>query len=227
MLKFVEVTKEYPDGTVALSDVNLKVSPGEFVFVVGPSGAGKSTMLKLIIREECPTAGEIFFEDVEITTLPRKYLPTLRREVGVVFQDFKLLPQRTVFENVALSLEVVGKTAAEVYEVVPGVLDLVGLEHKIDQFPSNLSGGERQRLAIARALAHEPKLFIADEPTGMNDPATSLEIMELFNAISNLGTTVIVATHAAGLVDGLQKRVVALDNGQIVRDEKKGSYEDK
>lgn len=224
MIDFNEITKEYDNGTVALFDVSFSVQSGEFVFIVGPSGAGKSTLIKLLIREQLPTAGDIIFEGVSVPALPRKHLPILRREIGVVFQDFKLLPQRTVFENVALSLEVIGKTSQEIYEIVPPILDLVGLESRTNQFPNQLSGGECQRLAIARALAHGPKVFVADEPTGMNDPATSWEIIDLLNAINKLGTTVIVATHDASIVDDLKKRVVAIENGQVVRDEEKGLY---
>lgn len=225
MIEFKGVTKEYPSGARALAEVDLKIKAGEFVFIVGPSGAGKTTLVKLLIREELPTAGEIFFEEREVTTLPQKLLPILRREIGIVFQDYKLLPQKTVFENVALALEVLGKGSAEVDKLVPSVLRLVSLEDRAAHFPAQLSGGERQRVAIARAIVHEPKVLIADEPTGDIDPAMSWSVVQLLNKINEWGTTVIVATHDAEIVNSLRKRVVALDEGRIVRDRGEGRYE--
>ncbi len=225
MIEFRGVTKSYPNGTVALTEVDLKIQSGEFVFLVGPSGAGKTTLVKLLIREELPTNGEIFYEEREITRLPRSLLPDLRREIGVVFQDYKLLPQKTVFENVALSLEVIGKQSSEIDKLVPSVLRLVSLEERAAHFPSQLSGGERQRVAIARAIAHEPRVLIADEPTGDVDPAMSWSITQLLSKINEWGTTVIVATHDVDIVNSLRKRVVSLKNGRIVRDESEGRYE--
>ena len=225
MIEFRGVTKSYPNGTVALTEVDLKIQSGEFVFLVGPSGAGKTTLVKLLIREELPTNGEIFYEEREITRLPRSLLPDLRREIGVVFQDYKLLPQKTVFENVALSLEVIGKQSSEIDKLVPSVLRLVSLEERAAHFPSQLSGGERQRVAIARAIAHEPRVLIADEPTGDVDPAMSWSITQLLSKINEWGTTVIVATHDVDIVNSLRKRVVSLNNGRIVRDESEGRYE--
>lgn len=225
MIEFKGVTKEYPDGTLAVAEIDLAIKAGEFIFVVGPSGAGKTTLVKLLIREELPTLGEIYFEEKEITSLPQRLLPLLRREIGVVFQDYKLLPQKTVFENVALALEVLGKSSAEVDKLVPKVLRLVSLEGRAAHFPAQLSGGERQRVAIARAIVHEPKVLVADEPTGDIDPAMSWSITRLLGRINEWGTTVIIATHDADIVNSLRRRVVALDRGRVVRDEKSGRYE--
>lgn len=223
MIRFADITKEYNNLT-ALSNVNLEIKEGEFLFLVGPSGAGKTTLLKLLIREELPTAGEIYYDNLEITKLPHQKLPELRREVGVVFQDFKLLPQKTAAENVRFVMEVVGKGLEEQEELVPEILKLVDLEGQKDHFPRQLSGGEKQRLAIARALAAEPKVLVADEPTGMIDPAAAWNVLNLLRKINELGATVIMATHNAGLVDTLKRRVVELDKGKIVRDQKEGEY---
>lgn len=193
--------------------------------MVGPSGSGKTTLIRLLIREERPTRGEIYFQEQEVTKLPGKLLPYLRREIGVVFQDYKLLPTRTVFENVALSLQVVGKGRNELRDLVPAALSLVDLNDKADHFPYQLSGGEQQRVAIARALAHEPKVLIADEPTGDVDPALTWSITQLFSRINEWGTTVIVATHDVDMVNTLGRRVVALEHGRLVRDEDKGRYD--
>lgn len=225
MIEFRGVDKEYPDGTLALAGIDLVIAPGEFVFLVGPSGAGKTTLIKLLIREETPSHGEIYFHDLEVTGLSSNLLPHLRREIGVVFQDYKLLPTRTVFENVALSLEVTGRRRAEINELVPSVLNLVDLCDKLDHFPGQLSGGEQQRVAIARALVHEPKVLIADEPTGDVDPAMTWSITQLLKRINEWGTTVIVATHDVDVVNSLNKRVISLDRGRIVRDNPQGGYE--
>jgi cell division transport system ATP-binding protein len=225
MIEFRGVSKEYRDGTAALSDIDLFIKPGEFVFLVGPSGAGKTTLIKLLIREERPTRGEIYFQEQEVTQLPSTLLPYLRREIGVVFQDYKLLPTRTVFENVALSLQVVGRGRQEIRDLVPTVLNLVDLRDKAGHFPDQLSGGEQQRVAIARALAHEPKVLIADEPTGDVDPTLTWSIARLLNRINEWGTTVIVATHDVDIVNTLNKRVIALERGRIVRDEAGGRYD--
>ena len=230
MIKFEGITKEYND-LKALSEVNLEIKEGEFLFLVGPSGAGKTTLLKLLIREELPTAGEIYYDQWEISTLPRQQLPQLRREIGVVFQDFKLLPQKTALENVRFVLDVIGpptgeagKTSEEQEETALEILKLVDLEKQQDQFPRQLSGGEKQRLAFARALAAEPKVFIADEPTGMIDPASAWNVINLLNKINELGATIIMATHNVGIVDTLKRRVVELKDGKIVRDQQGGEY---
>jgi len=223
MIKFTDITKEYNDH-LALSNINLEIKEGEFLFIVGPSGAGKTTLLKLLIREELPTAGEIYYRDWSVTQLPPKELPLLRREIGVVFQDFKLLPQKTAEENIRFVLDVVGKSTVEQEELAPEILKLVELEKQKGHFPRQLSGGEKQRLAIARALAAEPKVLIADEPTGMIDPAAAWNVLGLLRKIHELGSTVIMATHNEAIVDTLKQRVVELDRGRIIRDQKEGVY---
>ncbi|OGC50439.1 cell division ATP-binding protein FtsE [candidate division WWE3 bacterium RIFCSPHIGHO2_01_FULL_40_23] len=225
MIKFEDVSKSYENGTQVLEGVNLVILPKEFVFIVGPSGAGKTTLVKLLIREELPTTGSIFFEDTDVTKVKKNLLPSLRRKIGVVFQDFKLLDSKTVFENVAVSLEVVERPEGEIKQVVPNVLNLVSLLNKSECFPYQLSGGEKQRLAIARALAHEPKVLIADEPTGNIDPVASDEVVHLLEKINTLGTTVIMATHEVGIVNRMKRRVVLMHDGKIVKDEKVGRYE--
>lgn len=225
MIKFNNVTKSYHDGTVALDSINIVIEPKEFVFLVGPSGAGKTTFIKLLTHEELPTSGSIHLDALDVAALSQDKLPVLRRQIGVVFQDFKLLDSKTVFENVAVSLEVVDRPDSEIKYVVPNVLNLVNLSHKANSLPSQLSGGEKQRVAIARALAHEPKVLVADEPTGNVDPVSSHEIVYLLDKINSLGTTVIMCTHEAGIVDKMKKRVVALDKGKVIRDEKGGKYE--
>ena len=224
MIRFENVTKEYWDGTHALKDVSLQIEPGDFVFLVGPSGSGKTTFLKMLIREELPTSGDIFLNEYSIPHLKNKFIPKLRREIGVVFQDFKLLPTKNVYENVAIALEVSGKKEAEIKEVVPEVLKKVGLIGREKHFPAELSGGEKQRVAIARALSHKPLVLAADEPTGMIDPVVAWDIMQLLAKINESGTTVIVATHNISIVDSLKKRVVELKNGRVVRDEARGKY---
>lgn len=224
MIHFQEVSKRYPDGTVALDKVSFEVSPGEFIFVVGPSGAGKTTLVKLLTREELPTEGELEVGGRSIMDLVGRELLQHRRELGVVHQDYKLLSDKNAFENVALALEVLGRPDSEIKEIVPHVLSLVGLEDRMEHFPYQLSGGERQRLAFARALAPEPKIFIADEPTGNIDPESAWSAIKLLEKINEMGTTVLVATHAAGIVDKLGRRVVGLDRGKVVRDQKKGKY---
>lgn len=224
IIHFDKVTKRYPDGTEALKEVDFKVAAGEFVFVVGPSGAGKSTLVKLLIREEKPTEGEVFYEDIPLSLLKDKYLPLLRQEIGVVFQDFKLLPTRTVAENVAIGLEVLEVSPEVASEKVEEVLGLVGLKESANHFPVQLSGGEAQRAAIARAMALSPKVFVADEPTGNVDPALTDNLFGIFEAINKTGVTVIVATHARDEVDKMKKRVIELDDGRLVRDQKEGKY---
>lgn len=224
MIIFKEVSKSYPDGTIALDKVNFLISPGEFVFIVGPSGAGKTTLVKLLNREELPTEGEVFFEERGITSLAPRELLSHRRDLGIVYQNYRLLRKKTSYENVALALEVLGRSDREIREIVPHVLSLVGLEQRAGHFPHQLSGGEQQRLAIARALASEPKVLIADEPTGNIDPESAWAIIKLLEKINKMGTTVLVATHAAQIVNKLGERVIGLEHGRVVRDEKGGKY---
>lgn len=223
MITFENVTKVFPGGFEALKDVSFAVEPSEFVFLVGPSGAGKTTLLKFLIREDVPTEGDVMFEDQSIVRLPGGRIPWLRRRIGVVFQDFKLLTRSTVYENVAVTLEVAGKPRNEIAELVPFMLEKVGLVDKADNFPRELSAGESQRVAIARALVHEPTVLLADEPTGNLDAENAWEIMELITQINEWGTTVIMATHDDRIVDRLKKRVVKIENGQVVKD-KVGKY---
>lgn len=225
-IEFRKITKEYPDGTKALEDVDLVIEPGEFVFIVGPSGAGKTTLIKMLIREEQPTSGEALVDGVSVTHLKKKELPRLRRQIGVVFQEFKLLPTKTAAENVAVALEVANIPAREIDEKVTEIFRQVGLVGKENNFPRQLSGGEKQKLAIARALAHTPEILVADEPTGMIDPTSTWEVMELLQRINKEGRTVIVCTHDTEIVDSLKKRVVALEHGRVARDQTKGKYHD-
>jgi cell division transport system ATP-binding protein len=207
-----------------LEDINLIVQPGEFLSLVGASGAGKSTLLKLIYAEEEPTAGEIYFNGRPLSKINRKHLPFFRRNIGTVFQDFKLLPQKTAFENVAYALEVDGKSTEEINQEVPEILEIVGLGEKMHKFPKQLSGGEQQRVSLARALVHRPKVIIADEPTGNLDPVSSSELIQLLLEINSFGTTVLIATHNKGIVDKIGKRVVVLSDHRIVHDHNKGKY---
>jgi cell division transport system ATP-binding protein len=243
-IEYKNITKEYGPEEKVLDNVSFKVDEGEFVFIVGPSGAGKSTLIKLLIREEYPTEGEILFfglpqgeaedgtetslvetdKSVNVFDLPSDILPELRRRIGVVFQDFKLLKSKNVFENVAVALEVGGASENEVKEVVPNVLGLVGLADKAENFPKQLSGGETQRLSIARALAHEPDVLVADEPTGMVDPKSTGEVLQVLDKINSLGTTVIMATHDEALVDKMKKRVIRIEKGKIISDKSGGAY---
>ena len=225
MIRFEGVTKSYPGTPVpALSDVSVDVAEGEFVFLVGTSGSGKSTFLRLVLREDTPTSGRIEVAGRDLARLPRRKVPALRRGIGCVFQDFRLLPNKTVAENVAFALQVIGKPRTTIARTVPEVLDLVGLQGKEGRRPHELSGGEQQRVAIARAFVNRPPLLIADEPTGNLDPGTSLGIMNLLDRINRTGTTVVMATHDAAVVDSMRRRVVELDHGQVVRDQAKGVY---
>lgn len=224
MINFINVSMVYPNGTKALTDVSLRITKGEFVFLVGPSGAGKSTLTKLIFREEQPTRGQILFNGKNISRMKPREVPYLRRSVGVIFQDFKLLPNKTVSENVAFALEVIEASRREIEKAVPDALERVGLAKKAGAMPSELSGGEQQRVGMARAIVNNPPLVIADEPTGNLDPDTSWEIMHLLQEINKCGTTIIMATHAKDIVDGMKKRVVALEKGRVVRDEERGVY---
>lgn len=224
MIRFYGVTKVYPNGVKALDNINLHIRKGEFLFLVGPSGAGKSTLTKLIFREELPTRGQVLFNGRNVARMRSREVPYLRRRIGMVFQDFRLLPQKTVFENVAFALEVTGASSRDIKRRVPEVLKLVGLEDKAGMLPAHLSGGEQQRVGIARAIVNNPVLLIADEPTGNLDPETSWGLMELFQQINKAGTTIIMITHAREIVDAMKKRVVALESGRIVRDEEGGGY---
>jgi cell division transport system ATP-binding protein len=219
-----DVTKTYPNGRDALKDVDLVVPEGDFVFLVGASGAGKSTMMKLLIRDELATQGTVILDGDDLARLPRRKVPQVRRKIGIVFQDFKLLPTKTVRENVAFALEVTGTPRRKIKPAVDRVLALVGLTQQAEQYPKQLSGGESQRTAIARALVHDPRIVIADEPTGNLDPLISWEILQLLLRINELGVTVLMATHDADIVTALRKRVVALEEGRIIRDEVGGGY---
>jgi len=224
MIKAKDLVKEYKGTVRALDGITLDIEKGEFVFVVGPSGSGKSTFMKLLTKEEEPTGGEVFVAGKDLSSLPRWRVPYLRRNVGCVFQDFKLLPNKTVFENVAFALEVIGRPKALVQRQVPQILELVGLGGKLDRFPDELSGGEQQRVSIARAFVNRPLILIADEPTGNLDPTTSVGIMRLLDRINRTGTTVVMATHDHAIVDSMRRRVVELESGQIVRDQSRGIY---
>ena len=225
MIKFENVTMAYrKDGNPALNNVSFEIADGEFVFLVGQSGAGKSTILRLLIREESAQEGTVLIDEINIGMLPEKEVPKLRRNIGMVFQDFRLLPEKTVSENVAFALQVLNKSPNEIKQTVPAVLDLVGLLDKANRRPEQLSGGEQQRVAIARALVNRPAILMADEPTGNLDPDTSVEIMRLLDQINKAGTTVIMATHDAGIVDQMRKRVIEITGGTIIRDQAQGVY---
>lgn len=219
-----DVSKVYPGGSVALQKVNIHIEPGEFVFVVGPSGAGKSTFIKMLFREVLPTTGSIFVNGVDILSLTPKEIPYMRRQLGIIFQDYRLLPDRTVYENVAFAMEVIETPHRKIKRKVLNVLDLVGLRHRCNAYPNELSGGEQQRIAIARAIVNDPIMVIADEPTGNLDPETSWDIMEIFKEINAEGTTIVMATHDKEIVDAMGKRVIAIEDGNIVRDEASGVY---
>jgi cell division transport system ATP-binding protein len=225
VIRFENVTKLYPgQERPALESVNIDITKGEFVFLVGQSGSGKSTFLRLVLREERPTSGTIHVAGKDLATLANHKVPELRRQVGTVFQDFRLLPNKTISENVAFTLHVLGYSQKEINREVPEVLELVGLEDKGDRMPSEISGGEQQRVAIARAYVSRPAMIIADEPTGNLDPATSVGIMKLLDRINREGTTVLMATHDAGIVDQMRKRVIELDLGHVIRDQVRGVY---
>jgi cell division transport system ATP-binding protein len=225
MIRLRDVTKVYEGGVVAVRDVNLDIQKGAFVFLVGPSGSGKSTLIRLLLRQDTVTRGTIWVAGKDITQLPAWKVPFLRRSVGTVFQDFKLLPNKTVGENVAFALEVLGKPRSVIGPQVHQVLELVGLKDKADRYPRQLSGGEQQRVSIARAFVNRPPILLCDEPTGNLDPATSVGIMRLLDRINRSGTTVAMATHDHAIVDAMQRRVVQLENGRVIRDELSGRYE--
>lgn len=224
MIHFKNVSKIYPPHMVALENVNLIIKAKEFVSLVGSSGAGKSTLLRMLIGEESPSMGEIIVGDVSINTLTHKEMPYMRRKIGTVFQDYKLLPTKTAYENIAFAMEVAGKDDVEIKEDVPQVLSLVGLEDKANQFPYQLSGGERQRVAIGRALVHRPDILVADEPTGNLDPVNTWEVVNLLLKLNELGATVILATHDNSIVNNLERRVILMEKGRVVKDDAKGKY---
>ncbi|OHA44227.1 MAG: cell division ATP-binding protein FtsE [Candidatus Taylorbacteria bacterium RIFCSPLOWO2_12_FULL_47_20] len=224
MIYFDKVSKIYPDTSVALEDVTFTVEPSEFVSIVGHSGAGKTTLLKLILVEDKPTKGSVFFESKNLHTLRRREIMHFRRRIGMIFQDFRLLPDKTAYENIAFAMEAAGKTDEEIEADVPHVLGLVDLSGKMWNFPKELSGGEKQRIAIARAIVNQPDVIIADEPTGNLDPINTYEIVQILKKINDLGTTVILTTHNKGVIDSVGGRVITLDRGKVVRDDKNGKY---
>jgi cell division transport system ATP-binding protein len=224
MIRLKNVTKTYANGYVALDSVNLHIGRNEFVYLVGQSGAGKSTLLNMLYKAETPSSGDIYIDNIPLSTISPKQIPFLRRSIGVIFQDYKLLPRRTVYENVAFALRVMHFSRARIRRQVTQVLDLVGLQQKMHNMPSELSGGEQQRICIARAIVNNPPVLLADEPTGSLDPETSWEIMQLLSKINARQTTVVVATHNKSIVDDIRKRVIQVENGHVVRDEQLGMY---
>jgi cell division transport system ATP-binding protein len=224
MIYFDRVTKIYDDNTPALKDVNLKIEPHEFVSIVGHSGAGKTTLLKMLLAEDKPTEGSVFFESSDVHLLKKKEIIKIRRRMGTVFQDFRLIPNKNVYENIAFAMEVSGRTDEEIRDDVPYVLELVGLYNKAMNFPRELSGGEKQRVAIARAIVNQPDVIVADEPTGNLDPVNTYEIVQIFKKINDLGTMVILTTHNKGVIDEIGKRVITMEDGKIVRDDETGKY---
>lgn len=224
MIKFDSVSKIYKDDYVALDNINLEIKEGDFVSIVGSSGAGKSTLLKLIYAEESPTSGAVYFNGNPLEGISRRKIPFHRRNIGTVFQDFKLLPKKTAFENIAYALEVSGAPTEEIMEYVPQIFEIVGLSDKVNKFPHELSGGEQQKIALARALINKPLVIIADEPTGNLDPVSSVEIMQLLLKINKLGTTVVLATHDKEIVNKASRRVIVLEKGKVICDDEKGKY---
>lgn len=224
MIYFDKVNKSFADKTFAIRDISMNIDKGEFVSIVGPSGAGKTTVLRMLLAEEKPTAGKISYGSVDIHSIPRKELPKYRRKIGMVFQEFRLLPQRTAYENIAFAMEAAGRSDEEIEQDVPQALEIVGLQKKIHHFPHELSGGEKQRVAIARAIINQPEVLIADEPTGNLDPVNTKDIVEILLKVHKLGTTVILTTHNKSIIDSLGRRVIAMEDGRIVRDDEKGKY---
>ncbi|MCI0597827.1 ATP-binding cassette domain-containing protein [Candidatus Parcubacteria bacterium] len=224
MILFDRVTKHYKDGTPALDDVSLTINPKEFVSIVGHSGAGKTTLLKMLLAEERPTEGLVFFEEVNVHDIPANLLHHYRRKLGTVFQDFRLIPNRTAYENISFAMEAIGKGDDEIASDVPYILDLVDLGDKAQHFPHQLSGGEQQRVAIGRAIINQPDVIVADEPTGNLDPVNTFEVIEILKKINELGTTVIITTHNKGVVDAMGKRVITMEKGRVVRDDPRGHY---
>ncbi len=224
MIYFDRVSKVYSDNSVALQDVSFSIEPGEFISFVGHSGAGKTTLVKMLLAEERPTSGSVFFESMNVHEVHARRINDLRRKIGTVFQDFRLLPNRTAFENVAFAMEAAGRTEEEILSDVPHVLELVDLQDKMSNFPDELSGGEQQRVAIARAIVNQPDVIIADEPTGNLDPVNTFEVVQILKKVNDLGTTIMLTTHNKGVIDSLKKRVVTMDRGKIVRDDREGKY---
>lgn len=224
MIYYDKVTRVYPDNSISLEEVSFGVEPKEFVTIVGHSGAGKTTLMKMLIAEDRPTAGAVFFESANVHKLGKKEMSRLRRRIGTVFQDYRLIPTKTVYENIAFAMEAAGRSDSEIASDVPHVLELVDLGHKIWNFPHELSGGERQRVAIARAIVTQPDIIIADEPTGNLDPANTFEIIRILQKINELGTTVLLTTHNKGVVDTVGGRVLTMEKGKIIRDDKEGRY---
>lgn len=224
MLEMIDVSKIYPGGSVALQDINVRIEQGEFVFLVGPSGAGKSTFFKMLFREVLPSSGKVIVNGHDLVKMTDKEIPYFRRQLGIVFQDYRLLPDRTVYDNVAFAMQVIETPYRKIKRRVNDVLDLVGLRKRAHAYPTELSGGEQQRIAIARAIVNDPILLIADEPTGNLDPETSWEIMDIFREVNKSGTTIVMATHDREIVDEMEKRVIAIEHGHIVRDDAKGVY---
>ncbi len=225
MINFDNVSKQYKNSnTPALDGINLNIEQGEFVFLVGQSGSGKSSLLRLLLKEEKPSSGTVTVDGINVAKLPNRKVPAFRRTMGIVFQDFRLLPGKTVFDNVAFGMEVIGKSKKEIQQRIPAILELVGLEEKAHRLPSELSGGEQQRVALARAFVNKPKLLLADEPTGNLDPSTSVGIMKLLDRINRTGTTIVMATHDVAIVDQMRKRIVQMENGKIIRDQERGMY---
>lgn len=224
MLEMIDVSKIYPGGSVALQDINVRIEQGEFVFIVGPSGAGKSTFFKMLFREVLPSSGKVIVNGHDLVKMTDKEIPYFRRQLGIVFQDYRLLPDRTVYDNVSFAMQVIETPYRKIKRRVNDVLDLVGLRKRAHAYPTELSGGEQQRIAIARAIVNDPILLIADEPTGNLDPETSWEIMDIFREVNKSGTTIVMATHDREIVDEMEKRVIAIEHGHIVRDDAKGVY---
>ncbi|MZK51164.1 cell division ATP-binding protein FtsE [Clostridium beijerinckii] len=225
MIKFTDVTKVYDNNTLALKNVNLTIEKGDFAFLVGSSGAGKSTIIKMLFKEIEPTHGKLILNDTDVTNLNKNQIPFYRRKIGVIFQDFKLIPTLNVYENVAFALRVIGVSTKDIKKKVPMALSVVGLSDKSKSFPSQLSGGEQQRVSIARAIVNDPNILIADEPTGNLDPETAMGIMDTLDNVNKNGTTILMATHARDIVDSMRKRVIAIENGTIIRDEIRGTYD--
>jgi cell division transport system ATP-binding protein len=225
VINFDGVSKQYKNSNQpALDGINLNIEQGEFVFLVGQSGSGKSSLLRLLLKEEKPTSGTVTVDGINVAKLPNRKVPAFRRSMGIVFQDFRLLPGKTVFDNVAFGMEVIGKSKKEIKQRIPAILDLVGLDEKAHRLPSELSGGEQQRVALARAFVNQPKLLLADEPTGNLDPSTSVGIMKLLDRINRTGTTIVMATHDVAIVDQMRKRIVQMESGKIIRDQERGMY---
>ncbi|WP_238917564.1 cell division ATP-binding protein FtsE [Clostridium sp. YIM B02555] len=225
MIKFVDITKVSDNNTLALKNVNLTINKGDFAFLVGSSGAGKPTMIKMLFKEIEPTHGKLILNNTDVTTLNKNQIPFYRRKIGVIFQDFKLIPTLNIYENVAFALRAIGASSRDIKKKVPMALSLVGLSDKFKSFPNQLSGGEQQRVSIARAIVNDPNILIADEPTGNLDPETAIGIMDTLNNINKNGTTLLMATHAKDIVNSMKKRVIAIENGTIIRDEIRGTYD--